>query len=240
MLKEVEIVNKLGLHARPAALFVRCVIRFKSTITIWKREEKFSAASLLEVLTANLDCCARVILERSDPMSKRQLMNSKRCCCVFAMKKRGLGRIEAQYWTHDLDRSGCPAFDAWRQIQGGHGAQGDRHWRPVSQAVVLGLFSTFMCGTLLPIKGHMMIDFKNLIVGRHECKVLFTWNLENGGAVLRGIFRNQRQESKPSSPETESPLRCDVLRRVRAIAAENDRDFAALRGATGQFASWCW
>ncbi len=41
MLKEVEIVNKLGLHARPAALFVRCVIRFKSTITIWKGEEKF-------------------------------------------------------------------------------------------------------------------------------------------------------------------------------------------------------
>ena len=28
--KEVEIVNKLGLHARPAALFVRCVIRFNS------------------------------------------------------------------------------------------------------------------------------------------------------------------------------------------------------------------
>jgi phosphotransferase system HPr (HPr) family protein len=63
MRKEVEIVNKLGLHARPAALFVRCVIRFKSTITIWKGEEKFSAASLLEVLTANLDCGARIILE---------------------------------------------------------------------------------------------------------------------------------------------------------------------------------
>ena len=33
MRREVEIVNKLGLHARPAAEFVRCVIRFKSTIT---------------------------------------------------------------------------------------------------------------------------------------------------------------------------------------------------------------
>jgi phosphocarrier protein HPr len=62
MRKEVEIVNKLGLHARPAALFVRCVIRFKSTITIWKGDESFSAASL-EVLTANLDCGARVVLE---------------------------------------------------------------------------------------------------------------------------------------------------------------------------------
>jgi phosphotransferase system HPr (HPr) family protein len=63
MRKEVEIVNKLGLHARPAALFVRCVIRFKSTITIRKGEENFAAASLLEVLTANLNCGDRVVLE---------------------------------------------------------------------------------------------------------------------------------------------------------------------------------
>jgi phosphocarrier protein HPr len=67
MRKEVEIVNKLGLHARPAALFVRYVSRFKSTVTIWKGEENFSAASLLEVLTANLDCGARVVLEAIGP-----------------------------------------------------------------------------------------------------------------------------------------------------------------------------
>jgi phosphocarrier protein HPr len=51
----------------PAAQFVRWVIRFKSTITIWKGEEQFSAASLLEVLTANLDCGARVVLEAIGP-----------------------------------------------------------------------------------------------------------------------------------------------------------------------------
>jgi phosphocarrier protein HPr len=63
MRKEVEIVNKLGLHARPAAEFVRCVARFESTITICKGEENFSAASILEVLTANLNCGDRVVLE---------------------------------------------------------------------------------------------------------------------------------------------------------------------------------
>ena len=73
MRKEVEIVNKLGLHARPAALFVRCVIRFKSSITIWKGEENFSAASLLEVLTANLDCGARVVLEAVGPDEQEAL-----------------------------------------------------------------------------------------------------------------------------------------------------------------------
>ena len=73
MLREVEIVNKLGLHARPAALFVRWVSRFKSTITIWKGEDNFSAASLLEVLTANLDCGARVILEAVGPDEQEAL-----------------------------------------------------------------------------------------------------------------------------------------------------------------------
>jgi phosphocarrier protein HPr len=71
--KEVEIVNKLGLHARPAAMFVRCVIRFKSTITIWKGKESFSAASLLEVLTANLDCGERVVLEAVGPDEQEAL-----------------------------------------------------------------------------------------------------------------------------------------------------------------------
>ena len=67
MHKEVEIVNKLGLHARPAAQFVRCVIRFKSTITICKGEENFAAHSILEVLGANLKRGDRVVLEAVGP-----------------------------------------------------------------------------------------------------------------------------------------------------------------------------
>jgi len=67
MRKEVEIVNKLGLHTRPAADFVRCVVRFKSIVTICKGEENFSAASRLEVLSANLTCGDRVVLEAVGP-----------------------------------------------------------------------------------------------------------------------------------------------------------------------------
>jgi phosphocarrier protein HPr len=84
MRKEVEIVNKLELHARPAALFVRCVIRFKSTITIWKGEENYPAATLLEVLTANLDCGARVILETVGPDEQEALDELGRIAAVFA------------------------------------------------------------------------------------------------------------------------------------------------------------
>jgi hypothetical protein len=38
-----------------------------------------------------------------------------------------------------------------------------------------------------PRRGDMMINFKNLIVGRHESKVLFMWSPEEGVAML-GAF----------------------------------------------------
>jgi phosphotransferase system HPr (HPr) family protein len=52
MRREVEIVNELGLHARPAAEFVRCTMKFKSEITICKGEEHFSALDDLEAISA--------------------------------------------------------------------------------------------------------------------------------------------------------------------------------------------
>jgi phosphocarrier protein HPr len=73
MRREGEIVNKLGLHARPAAEFVQCVIKFKSKITICKDEERLSAASILEVLGANLDCGARVVTEAVGPDGQEAL-----------------------------------------------------------------------------------------------------------------------------------------------------------------------
>ena len=67
MRREVQIVNELGLHARTAAEFVKCVMGFNSEVTIRKGEEQFSGASILEVLSASLDCGARVELEASGP-----------------------------------------------------------------------------------------------------------------------------------------------------------------------------
>ena len=53
--QDITIVNELGLHARPAAEFVRAAKAFRSQIWIVKGAERFSAASILEVLTANLN-----------------------------------------------------------------------------------------------------------------------------------------------------------------------------------------
>ena len=63
MRKEVEIVNELGLHARPAAAFVRCAQDFKSDVFILKDGHRYRADSIIDVMTANLDCGERVELE---------------------------------------------------------------------------------------------------------------------------------------------------------------------------------
>jgi len=73
MRREVEIVNQMGLHARPAAEFVRCVQGFASEIVIRKGDERFSGASILEVLSANLDCGARVVIEAIGTDAERAL-----------------------------------------------------------------------------------------------------------------------------------------------------------------------
>jgi len=84
--REVRITNKLGLHARPAAQFVKRVRSFRSEIwvvkagkrysefvkrvrsfrsEIWvvKAGKRYSASSLIDILRANLDCGATATLE---------------------------------------------------------------------------------------------------------------------------------------------------------------------------------
>jgi phosphocarrier protein len=61
--REVRIVNRLGLHARPAAQFVKRVGSFRSEIWLVTAGGRYSASSLIDVLRANLDCGASATLE---------------------------------------------------------------------------------------------------------------------------------------------------------------------------------
>jgi phosphocarrier protein HPr len=63
MQREVRVTNKLGLHARPAAQFVKRVRSFRSEIWLVKEGKRFSASSLIDILRANLDCGATAMLE---------------------------------------------------------------------------------------------------------------------------------------------------------------------------------
>ena len=48
--RELEIENKLGLHARAAAKFVRCAARFKSMVSVARGEMKVDGKSIMGVL----------------------------------------------------------------------------------------------------------------------------------------------------------------------------------------------
>ena len=61
--REVKIVNELGLHARPAAELVRAANVFRSEIWLIKNNKRFSAKSIIEVLTADLNCGNTAIIE---------------------------------------------------------------------------------------------------------------------------------------------------------------------------------
>ena len=61
--REVRVSNKLGLHARPAAHFVKHVRTLRSEIWLVTAVGRYSASSLIEVLQANLDCGASATLE---------------------------------------------------------------------------------------------------------------------------------------------------------------------------------
>ncbi|OGF96714.1 MAG: hypothetical protein A3F83_03735 [Candidatus Glassbacteria bacterium RIFCSPLOWO2_12_FULL_58_11] len=47
---EVQIINKLGLHARPAAMLVKTTNKFKSEILIKKNDMEVNAKSILGVM----------------------------------------------------------------------------------------------------------------------------------------------------------------------------------------------
>ena len=61
--REVRVSNKLGLHARPAAHFVKHVRTYRSEIHLVTADGRYAASSLIEVLRANLDCGANATLE---------------------------------------------------------------------------------------------------------------------------------------------------------------------------------
>jgi phosphocarrier protein len=51
LVREFKILNKFGIHARPAALFVKTVSRFQSDITVDREGMTASGKSIMGLLT---------------------------------------------------------------------------------------------------------------------------------------------------------------------------------------------
>lgn len=53
---EIEIKNKLGLHARPAAMFVRVANQYSSEITVEKDNEQVNGKSIMGLMMLAAGC----------------------------------------------------------------------------------------------------------------------------------------------------------------------------------------
>ncbi len=61
--REIRVQNEMGMHARPAAEFVRKANSFRSEIALVKDGTRFSATSVIDILRANLERGATLTLE---------------------------------------------------------------------------------------------------------------------------------------------------------------------------------
>ncbi len=84
---EVEILNPLGLHARPAAEFVKTVRQFHSKVFIHHGTEVISAGSILELLGADLSVGTQLTLEAEGPDAEAALARLRALLVEFAKRE---------------------------------------------------------------------------------------------------------------------------------------------------------
>ena len=67
-MKDVEVKNQVGLHARPATFFIQKANEYKSSIWVEKEERRVNAKSLLGILSLGIVGGAkiRIIADGSD------------------------------------------------------------------------------------------------------------------------------------------------------------------------------
>lgn len=73
--RDLEIKNKLGLHARAAAKLVHCAAKFQSDIKIRKGDEEVDAKSILGILLLAAGRGA-VITVRADGADEREALDA--------------------------------------------------------------------------------------------------------------------------------------------------------------------
>ena len=60
--KELTIINKLGLHARPAAMFVKVSSSFDAEVWVEKDEEQVNGKSIMGLMMLAAGCGAKIIV----------------------------------------------------------------------------------------------------------------------------------------------------------------------------------
>ncbi len=73
--KKLTVLNKLGIHARPAAQFVRTASRFQSDVTVVKDDESVDGKSIMGLMMLAVGCGA-VITVSTDGSDETECMEA--------------------------------------------------------------------------------------------------------------------------------------------------------------------
>jgi phosphocarrier protein HPr len=71
--REVKIVNKLGIHARPAAEIVKTAGKFKSSVTIVRDDLEVNAKSIMGVMMLAAEFGASIIIRATGDDAEQAL-----------------------------------------------------------------------------------------------------------------------------------------------------------------------
>ena len=71
--REIPIANKYGLHARPAAEFVKLANRYASEVWVSKDELEVSGKSIMGVMMLAAECGSRIRIRARGPDSEAVL-----------------------------------------------------------------------------------------------------------------------------------------------------------------------
>jgi phosphocarrier protein len=61
--REIEVVNRLGLHARPAAMIVKAAGSFAAEVFLIKDDVRINAKSIMGVMMLAAECGSTLLIE---------------------------------------------------------------------------------------------------------------------------------------------------------------------------------
>jgi phosphocarrier protein HPr len=73
MVKDFSVLNKLGMHARPAAMFVRVANRFSSEILVEKDGEQVNGKSIMGLMLLAAGCGSKLRITAIGPDATQAL-----------------------------------------------------------------------------------------------------------------------------------------------------------------------
>ena len=71
--REITIINRLGLHARPAAMFVRIASRYRSEIWVEKEGEQINGKSIMGLMMLAAGQGSKLLIRCEGPDADRAM-----------------------------------------------------------------------------------------------------------------------------------------------------------------------